>query len=112
VLNEETMALRQLLVVAMLREGDEIDAIKEIITVADKLLIQESYNESIALYKRVIRLDPKNNYAQEKINEINVLLVNMEQENNELVIVKTSKSEILARAKIMQENRIDNNYNR
>jgi tetratricopeptide (TPR) repeat protein len=112
VINEETMALRQLLVVAMLREGDEIDAIKKIITVADKLLIQESYNESIALYKRVIRLDPKNNYAQEKINEINVLLVNMEQENNELVIVKTSKSEILARAKIMQENRIDNNYNR
>jgi tetratricopeptide (TPR) repeat protein len=107
VLNEETMALRQLLVVAMLREGDEIDAIKEIITVADKLLIQESYNESIALYKRVIRLDPKNNYAQEKINEINVLLVNMEKENNETLEVKTSTSEILERAKIMQENRID-----
>lgn len=110
IINEETMALRELLVGKVLREGDEVDAIEKIITVADKLLIQENYNESIALYKRVIRLDPKNNYAQEKINEINVFLVNMEQENNELVIVKTSTNEIIARAKVMQKNRIDNYY--
>lgn len=110
IINEETMALRELLVGEVLREGDEVDAIEKIITVADKLLIQENYNESIALYKRVIRLDPKNNYAQEKINEINVFLVNMEQENNELVIVKTSTNEIIARAKVMQKNRIDNYY--
>ena len=55
----------------------------------------------------MIRLDPENNYAQEKINEINVLLVNMEKEKNELLEVKTSTSKILARAKIMQENRIN-----
>ena len=108
VINEETIDVRELLVGAMTREGDELGAIKKIIFVADKLLIQESYSESIALYKRVIRLDPENNYAQEKINEINVLLVNMEKENNEPLEVKTSTSEILARAKIMQENRIDN----
>jgi tetratricopeptide (TPR) repeat protein len=107
VINEETIDIRQLLVGAMTREGDELGAIKKIIAVADKLLIEESYSESIALYKRVIRLDPENNYAQEKINEINVLLVNMEKENNETLEVKTSTSEILERAKIMQENRID-----
>ena len=56
----------------------------------------------------MIRLDPENNYAQGKINEINVLLVNMEKQNNELMEVKTSTNEILARAKIIQENRIDN----
>ena len=61
----------------MSRDGDEIGAIKKIIVVADKLLAKESYNESIALYKRVIRLYPENNYAQEKINEINFFLVNM-----------------------------------
>ncbi len=107
VVNEETIDVRELLVGAMTREGDELGAIKKIIAVADKLLNLESYSESIALYKRVIRLDPENNYAQEKINEINVLLVNMEKENNEILEVKTSTSEILARAKIMQENRID-----
>jgi hypothetical protein len=107
VINQETIGVRKLLVGAMTIEGDEVDAIKKIIAVADKLLIQESYSESIALYKRVIRLDPENNYAQEKIDEINVLLVNMEKENNEPLEVKTSISEILARAKIMQESRID-----
>lgn len=107
VINKETIGVRELLVGAMTREGDELGAIKKIIAVADNLFNQEIYNKSIALYKRVIRLDPENNYAREKINEINVLLVNMEKENNELLVVKTSTSEILARAKIMQENRIN-----
>ena len=112
VINQETIGVRELLVIAMSKEGDEIDAIKKIIAVADKLLSKESYNESIALYKRVIRLDPGNNYAQEKINEINVLLVNMEKENTEPIEVKISTIEILERAKIMQENRIDSYYGR
>ena len=110
VINEETIGVRELLVVAMARGGDEVDAIKKIIAVANKLLTQESYNESIVLYKRVIRLDPKNDYAQKKINEINVLLVNMEKDNNEPLDIKTSTIEILARAKIIQENRIDRYY--
>ena len=108
VINKETIDVRELLVGAMKREGDELGAIKKIIAVADSLFKQEIYNKSIALYKRVIRLDPENNYAQGKINEINVLLVNMEKQNNELMEVKTSTNEILARAKIIQENRIDN----
>ena len=112
VINQETIGVRELLVIAMSKEGDAVDAIKKIIAVADKLLSKESYNESIALYKRVIRLDPGNNYAQEKINEINVLLVNMEKENTEPIEVKISTIEILERAKIMQENRIDSYYGR
>jgi hypothetical protein len=107
VINKETIGVRELLVGAMTREGDELGAIKKIIAVADNLFNQEIYNKSIDLYKRVIRLDPENDYAQEKINEINLLLVNMEKENNELLEVKTSTSEILERAKIMQENRIN-----
>ncbi len=111
-INEETLGVRDLLVIAMSRDGDEIGAIKKIIVVADKLLAKESYNESIALYKRVIRLYPENNYAQEKINEINFFLVNMEKENNESLDVKFFTLEILARAKIIQENRIESYYNR
>ena len=112
VINEETIGVRELIVKAMSKEGDEIDAIEKIIAVADKLLVKERYNESIALYKRVIRLDPENNYAQEKINEIYVLLVNMEKENTEPLEIKISTIEILERAKIMQENRIDSYYGR
>ena len=111
-INKETIGVRELLVFAVTREGDEVDAVKKIIAVADKLLTQGSYNESVILYKRVIRLDPKNNYAQEKINEINVLLVNMEKENNEPVDIGNSTSEILSKAKIIQENRIDSYYSR
>ena len=111
-INKETIDVRELFVFAVAREGDEVDAVKKIIAVADKLLTQGSYNESVILYKRMIRLDPKNNYAQEKINEINVLLVNMEKENNEPVDVGNSTSEILSKAKIIQENRIDSYYSR
>ena len=41
VINEETIGVRELLVGAMTREGDELDAIKKIIAVADNLLSLE-----------------------------------------------------------------------
>jgi len=111
-INKDTKYVRESLEIANSRKGDEEVAISKIIKVADSLLAEENYKESLGLYKRVLRLDPENKYAQEKINEINVLLVNMEKKNDIVVDNKTSTSEILARAMRMQEKRIDGYYSR
>jgi len=110
--NTDTEEVRTLLKGAVLRDGDEQDAITKIISVADTLLAEENYTKSLGLFKRVLRLDPENVYAQEKVNEINVLLVNMETDKKKMIDYKTSTSEILARAMKMQENRIEGYYNR
>ncbi len=82
----------------------ERDLIDKIFVVADSLYGTMEYTSALGYYERIIRLEPNNTKAYNRIQEINELLV--EESDTIKRNVKTPTTELIANAKSAQERRI------